>query len=142
MREFKVGTRFRVIGGATGICEDESYEFIIGGSEYHPDVDGKGIGDYRYVEANGGRYKIWGEWIEKGWLEMIKEAEVFGYGVAHKLTGKRLPLGRKVYDSKSAASGQLGAARKCWNGNIENGRPEYNRDMDPNECEVVALVAA
>lgn len=73
---------------------------------------------------------------------MSEVREVFGYGVAHKVTGKRLPLGRKVYDSKSAASGQLGAARKCWNRNIENGRHEFNGGINPNECEVVALVAA
>lgn len=60
--------------------------------------------------------------------------EVFGYGVAHKVTGVRLgTTGRKVYDSRGAASGALIRAKKDYD-------PVYHRDQNPEEFEVVELV--
>jgi len=66
--------------------------------------------------------------------KMSEVVEVFGYGIAHKWTGKRLvSTGRKVYDSRGAASGALSRAKKVYD-------PVYQRDQNPEEFEVVALV--
>lgn len=60
--------------------------------------------------------------------------EVFGYGVAHRATGERLcQTGRKVYDSKSAASSALNRAKKLYD-------PNFPHDQNPDDFEVVSLV--
>ncbi|WCO82060.1 hypothetical protein vBPpSSYP_78 [Pseudomonas phage vB_PpS_SYP] len=64
---------------------------------------------------------------------------IFGYGVAHKVTGKRLALGRGAYDTKNAASAALNKSRKSYDWHIENGY-QYYGDLNPHECIVVPLV--
>ena len=59
--------------------------------------------------------------------------EVFGYGIAHWESGKRLTCtGRKVYDSKSAAAGALTRYKKQYD-------PRWH-EYKPEEFEIVALV--
>ena len=64
--------------------------------------------------------------------------EIFGYGIAHKTTGKKLSSGRKCYDSKGAASGALTRAKKLQAHYIKHGLGQFA--VNPEECEVVALV--
>lgn len=68
-------------------------------------------------------------------------SEVFGYGIAHKYTGEQYTTaGRKVYDSKNAASQALSRARKCWDKDSEDFRAYGYYSFNPHEAEVVELV--
>lgn len=59
--------------------------------------------------------------------------EVFGYGIAHQVTGKRLvSTGRKVYDSRSAAQGAITRCKKRYDERYQN--------QNPDDFEVVNLV--
>lgn len=64
-------------------------------------------------------------------------SEVFGYAVANKVTGKRAPTSRCVYDSKSAASGALTRLKKQM-----KMYPDWYPDTVVEELHVVSLVAA
>lgn len=73
-------------------------------------------------------------------------SEVFGYSAAHKDTGERLlTLSRKVYDSKSAASGGLTRVKKCYMRDArhfsEQERARYYYDQNPEDFVVVELIA-
>lgn len=59
--------------------------------------------------------------------------EIFGYGIAHKVTGERLTGfgGRKAYDAKAPAAAQLKKAIKWYS-------PQH-KDINPNDYEVVEL---
>jgi hypothetical protein len=60
---------------------------------------------------------------------------VFGYGVAHKVTGEPLATGRNSYDTKNAASGALTRYRKKL-------YDERYHTYHPDDFEVVPLVAS
>lgn len=74
--------------------------------------------------------------------------EVFGYGIAHRDTKVRLySAGRKVYDSKGAASKALNNERKVYDKHKAHALfadqyiASYHLNQNPHDFELVELVA-